>query len=291
MLALARHLGEYPARAANLTGLAVAEMAVDTLEEAVQQPGCPNLYWALTNLPAPLVGLRGGVQGDCALASAEFSAIKADAPMTAEEIERVVGRLSGVLGYAREQAGTPPRSLRAAVEARVKDADRVGSARARLAANGVAKELVARFPPAQAVLLCEVHDFEARRDEGVKLLGLTPWQIDALGGGREAERDPDDLFAELRPDVVRARRLQAHLDERIAVLCHVEALRLYAAAHDGRLPTSLADVGVPLPPDLFTGQAFTYQRRGATAALRGGAPAGKEKDPTFRFFYEIVVAK
>src|SRR5262245_5887431 len=37
MFALARHLGECPTSAANLLGIAIAEMALDTLEEMVQQ--------------------------------------------------------------------------------------------------------------------------------------------------------------------------------------------------------------------------------------------------------------
>ena len=28
------------------------------IEQLVQQPGCPNLYWALTALPAPCIDLR-----------------------------------------------------------------------------------------------------------------------------------------------------------------------------------------------------------------------------------------
>ena len=55
MFAFAKHLGECPALAANRLGLQVAEMAVETLTEMVQQPNCPNLYWALTDLPCPIV--------------------------------------------------------------------------------------------------------------------------------------------------------------------------------------------------------------------------------------------
>ena len=76
MFALARHLGEYPTLAANRVGLSVAEMALDTLEEMIQQPGCPNLYWALTDLPCPLVELRKGVQGDRVLADTELSTLR-----------------------------------------------------------------------------------------------------------------------------------------------------------------------------------------------------------------------
>ena len=44
MFALARHLGEHPTEAANRVGLSVAGLALDTLQEMLQQPGCPNLY-------------------------------------------------------------------------------------------------------------------------------------------------------------------------------------------------------------------------------------------------------
>src|SRR5206468_1458524 len=50
MFALARHLGKCPAGAANRLGMVIAEQTLDTLGEMVQQPGCPNLYWALTDL-------------------------------------------------------------------------------------------------------------------------------------------------------------------------------------------------------------------------------------------------
>jgi hypothetical protein len=60
MFALARHLGEYPAEAGNLTGIYIADLALDGLQEMVQQPDCPNLYWA-PNRPA--YASRGPAQG------------------------------------------------------------------------------------------------------------------------------------------------------------------------------------------------------------------------------------
>src|SRR5262249_53116395 len=112
MFAFARHLGEYPRESANRLGLSVAELALGTLEEMVQQPGCPNLYWALTDLPTPLVGLRKGLQGDRARIAADLQLLREDAPMTEEQLEKIVSHLSGVLGFTRVQAGEPPRNLR-----------------------------------------------------------------------------------------------------------------------------------------------------------------------------------
>ena len=121
MFALARHLGESPASAANRLGLAVADMTLDTLTEMIQQPGCPNLYWALTDLPCPLVELRKGAQGDRTLADSEFRTLRDDAVLSDADAEELVSRISGRAGFAREQVGKPPRNLRAELTARAKD--------------------------------------------------------------------------------------------------------------------------------------------------------------------------
>ena len=49
----------------------------------------------------------------------------------------------------------------------------------------------------------------------------------------------------------------------------IEALRLYASAHDGRLPEKLGDLTVPVPGDPINGQPFTYQLDGETAVIEG----------------------
>jgi len=314
MFALARHLGEYPAESANFTGLSVAGLAVDTLEEMVQQPACPNLYWALTDMPSPLVDMRKGLQGSRALAAAEFRPLREDAVMTEEELEKLVSRLSGVMGFDREQAGRTPRGLRAGLAARVKDAEKVHAIRKRLLAEyravlvgqtsekettraffarllkmSSAKDRIEKFPPLQVVLLDEKKEYEIRRDERMKLLALAPWQIDALDG--EERQRGDGLFGDFLPRVIQARRAQAHLEQRLALLRHVEALRLYAAGHDGKLPDKLSDLAVPLPTDPFTGKPFVYQRKGAIAQLRGRSPRGEEQNSAYNIRYEVSIRR
>src|SRR6185369_13498284 len=97
------HLGEHPSEVANLLGLWVAHLSLNTLVEMVQQPGCPNLYWALTDLPCPLVDLRKGVQGERTLVAAELGVLRDDTAMTEAELEKFVSRFLGVLNFAREQ--------------------------------------------------------------------------------------------------------------------------------------------------------------------------------------------
>jgi hypothetical protein len=71
----------------------------------------------------------------------------------------------------------------------------------------------------------------------------------------------------------------------IATLRVIEALRLYAAAHDGQLPKQLSDITeVPIPDDPVTGLPFEYELVGGKARLSG---------PTFRdvaLNYEITIA-
>ncbi len=290
MFALSRHLGEYPAEAANRIGLSAAHLTLDTLEEMVQRPGCPNLYWALTDLPCPLVDLRKGIQGYRTLMATELRPIRDDTLMTKEQLETVISRLSGVVGFAREQAGQVPHSLRTELQARVKDAARVSAARRRLVEAGGGIFLVWRLTPVQVILLDEKLEYEIRRDDDMKFLALAPWQIDALAS-KEMACGEDGLFAELLPHVVKVRRQQAQLEQRIALLRHVEALRLYAAAHDGRLPEKLADILVPLPDDPFTGKPFRYQVDGAVAHLRGSPLGGEEKYAGYEAGYEVTLLR
>jgi hypothetical protein len=290
MFALARHLGEHPTEVADLVGLWVAHLGLGTLEEMMQQPGCPNLYWALTDLPCPLVDLRKGVQGDRTLVAADLRSLRDDAPMTDSETEKFVSHLSGVMGFAREQAGLEPRSVRARLRARVSDSERVRAARQRLTEAGYGPDLVKSFPSTQAILLDEKRDYEIQRDERMKLLAVPLWQIDPSVAGNERASDTGGLFADLLPHIIKLRRTQGKLEQQIAILRHVEALRLYSAAHDGKLPAKPSDVSVPLPIDPVTGQPFVYNIDGATAHIRGGSVQGDEKDPC-SVHYEVTLGK
>jgi hypothetical protein len=128
---------------------------------------------------------------------------------------------------------------------------------------------------------------------------LPPWQFERMWKPMEAWSTPKksnamerSLFADLLlPAVHKVRRREGMLDQRIALLRHVEALRLYAADHDGKLPATLDEVAVPLPVDPFTGKPFLYKLEGATAHIRGTPPPGMEKEAPFNVRYEVTIQK
>ena len=70
----------------------------------------------------------------------------------------------------------------------------------------------------------------------------------------------------------------------------VEAIRDYAATHDGQLPMALNDINqIEVPNDVVSGKAFEYSCTGTSATLKSAIPeGGNERDA---FNYEITLKK
>ena len=61
-MAFGRHVGQGPFLINNLVGVSICTLMIDRVEELIAQPGAPNLYWALTALPQPLVNMREALE-------------------------------------------------------------------------------------------------------------------------------------------------------------------------------------------------------------------------------------
>src|SRR5204862_866777 len=121
MFAMSRHMGEHPTIIGALVGIAIASIAIGPLEEMLEQPGCPNLYWALTNLPSPLVPLDRGLEGERLLMLGEFgerAGLDDTAPMTPDKIKRFASYMDRLRDY--EPGGKVP-STRSWLDKRTKD--------------------------------------------------------------------------------------------------------------------------------------------------------------------------
>jgi hypothetical protein len=176
------------------------------------------------------------------------------------------------------------------LNARTKDAAKVAAARRRLVEHGLPEERVARFPADQVLLLDEKLEYEIRRDDVMKTLVFPLLQAEAMAAN--PPKRPPALFADaLVPATKAVRRAEARLVQRIGLLRHVEALRLYAAEHDGKLPARLSEVSVPLQDDPFSGKPFRYELIGATAHLRGCPPSDQADVAAFNIHYELTIQK
>jgi hypothetical protein len=297
MFALARHLDEHPTLIGDLVGIAIATIAIGPLDEMLEQPGSPNLYWALTNLPSPLVSMDKGMEGERMLIRGQFRDLDDAAPMSEEQIKKIMTMLDNLRQVVKieQKPDEPDRSTRAWVADRTKDEKLLRAARRRLVEVGVPEERLARFPAEQVILLDEYREYEVRRDEFAKLVSLPTWQVMEPLAAQQRQikslKSEDGLFLGLVPALYKVRQAQGRLEQRIALLRNVEALRLYAAEHGGKLPEKLADCPVPLPEDPFTGKPFRYEVSGNTAHLRGTPPQGEEKNPALNVHYELTIQK
>lgn len=287
MFALSRHMGEHPTLIGALVAVAMAQVAIAPLEEMLGEPGCPNLYWALTNLPAPFVSMERGGEGERMFITAEFRDLSDTDVMTTAQLKKVITYLTR-LG----DGGPDDKRIHEYLASRASDEKYMTAARKRLADNGIPADRLDAFSPYQLILLNEKLEFEIQRDEAIKVSILPTWEaiprMDALELDRTRSRS---LFGPFLPSMHKVRRAQGRLEQRIALLRHVEALRLYAAAHEGKLPARLADIDVPLPVDPFTGKPFRYEVTDGAAHLRGAAPKGDENNAAYNLHYEIIIRK
>jgi hypothetical protein len=287
MFALSRHMGEHPTLIGDLVGIAIAFVAIGPLEEMLEQPGCPNLYWALTNLPSPLVSMDKGMEGERIMIQAELRDLDEKTPMNEEQLRKLLARIDEL----RALDGKPNPRTRAWLNHRNKDAKLVQAARHRLVEVGFSEKRLAQFPADQVLLLDAKREFEVSRDEMMKLMNLPTWQAQELGRQIKPPKKDEGLFEFLVPTLLNVHQAKGRLEQRIALLRHVEALRLYAADHDAKLPEKLRDCPVPLPVDPFAGKPFRYRRDGDTAHLLGTPPKGMEKAAPYNLHYEITIQK
>lgn len=295
--ALARHLCEAPTFLHALIGAAVASRMLPQVEALIQQPGTPNLYWALTDLPRPLIDLRKSRQGewvmlDWVAPGVREAAADPTAPaMSVEQLRAIADRVISIEGGSSSPAG-PGRLLMSVLAAQ-----RYPDARDWLLSRGWTAAQVDALPVAQVALMYEVHDYERHLDDVMK------WQTQppavALEGMARAEREFKREMAAgqatlgrlLLPATTGVYRASLRVDRRIAALRCIEAVRLYAAAHGGKLPDALADITeVPVPPDPTTGRSFEYAVRGDAATLTA-PPYSQPAHAGNTFTYELTLAK
>jgi hypothetical protein len=290
-----------------LVGIAVTRVMLHEVETLMQQKGSPNLYWALTDLPRPYISLREQFQSERAFFDQMFPGLRKMAwdleskPLGPAELDAMVSKFlkaSAVFEGINNAKENWTDRLGLAVLA----AKAYPYAKEALIKQGRPAEVVNAMPVLQVAMLYEVQNYERYFDDMSKWYGL-PY-LEAKAGIRKTierlTKEIDEtgstglILAKLLIPASEAAITSTYLvDRSIAGLRCVEAIRLYAAAHEGKLPASLDDIKeVPVPVDPFTGNSFVYQVKGDTAFLIAPAPAGEAPVWQRNYWkYEITIER
>ncbi len=174
-LKMAKHLGDAPTLIQGMVGMAIAAFNLSRIEQLIQSDNAPNLYWALEDLPQPLVSVTKAIK------------IETD-------------NLKNYNFLVRRQAKK---------------------------------------------VLQPAHDM--------------------------------------------VRKQMNHVDRKIAALQCIEALRLYAGAHDGKFPEKLSDVTeIKIPDDPVTKKPFSYKSTGSEAVLELEATEGSAGRDAIRYELKLT---
>ena len=291
---MARHIATSKNLMLNLFGFALAHQACDDLELAIQQPNCPNLYWSFVQIPRPFIRLQESFdyEGDLLfLIAPEFRNIENDS-FGARYWQNVIERVPFVPAFS----STTEKKDRKRLAATVLILGAYPKAKRSLIRDwGYTAEQVEAMPAVRVVLLQTVKTYEMIRDECHKYFALPDHEYLALSEKqrnfpwkkwRQEEALP---FASLLlPAMEAAKASEFRITQMIDRLRVIEAIRLYAYRHDGKLPERLDQITeVPVPIDINTGKPFSYHLENGTAVLECKIPCR----PKFTKRYEIQVAK
>jgi hypothetical protein len=276
-LKLARDMGSEPLLIGGLVGISITAVGDRAMIDLIAAPDAPNLYWAFTELPDPVIDLRPALRFEMSSVFRVFPFLR-DAETqehSAEEWARLMaeglkslGPLSG--GTSEFSNETTTRMGVAALGVAT-----YGPAKQRLIAGGMDAELVERMPVGQVMSVDAAREFRRIADEYEK------WWYLPYATARDHSDDADDLFQGnklvggygrilaglLLPAISAARTAQERHQWQTDGLRTVEAIRMHAA-ETGKLPRSLDDIRVvPVPVNCATGRAYQYRLDGDKGVL------------------------
>ncbi len=279
-----------------LIGIAIAGMMQEELIEIIDQPGSPNLYWALASLPHPLVDMRRGMRFEMELPERMFPFLKdaETAQRTPEEWQKLmVESFNHITEVAGTQSRVPEWQSRLIATAGL--AMIYADAKKRLLDDGFDREVLEKMPVAQVVAI-QASRAQKRVYHNVFKWTSLPYSQQGTraedsfkamtaewgGPGQMTAADPLLLARLLLPGVQQAMGAEIRLQENFAALQAIETLRMHAAAHGGKLPKTLAEITiVPVPVNPATDKPFAYELNDGVATLTippvGSQPAALGK--------------
>jgi len=286
-----QQINEGPFLVTSLVAIAVANQFTDCTLELIQCSNAPNLYWALSVLPRPMLDLRHDYEFELTLIERQFPILadldrsrvpeQWDATLAQFRNQReafIQGDGAGSSNYTALKPGT------SSSDPASKSPDLPIAKKYLADVVGLSEAQIGAMPASQVLLLHIRNYYRELSDDAFKSTYLAGWQRQGLDGLDKTLKSLPDIEAAwlpryLLPAIKRVNFRDVLLQRKLAALQVIEALRMHAAVQ-GRLPEKLDDVViVPLPLDPGTGKSFEYKKEGESAVLTSQLP-GESLDQT-----------
>jgi hypothetical protein len=292
---LGENVAKSPFIVSGLVGLAICGMGNTAVIDLIASPDSPNLYWALAELPRPLVDLRTSIRHELSFNVAIFPFM--DSPETAQHSPQQWAQLlaEGLRSLGTLDGGKPQLSEWQS-QAAVAGLSLVAypAAKQRLTALGMDAATVEAMPVGQVIAIDAAREFRRIADEMEKWWYVPLTQVKANDSDDFRSGGPlDGNFAKaaaqaMLPALESVRSAEVRVLWQLNALQTIEALRMHAAK-TGKLPASLDEItAVPLPQNPATGKPYQYRRDGETAILELPFSDGF---PGMAWRFEITLAK
>ena len=293
-LALSHHLGTGPTLIQGLVAIASGSIMLPRLDEIIQQEKSPNLYWALTSLPRPLVDFRNCMGGEAIIMDHLFPGFREMLysgkirALSNDELEKMLKLMMNML----QQSDKGYTMYHAALLANFFKAKKL------LLEHDIREETLNNIPPLQVVLLGETLYYDKISQNIVKWNHI-PYHI-ARAEITKAEATMEkpapsitspvpfgSLSGSMVPAYKNVMQASPRFERRIAMLRTVEAIRLQAAK-DKKWPETFDKITLaPLPQDPFTGKPFQWKKDADKITLTGPTPDGETPTQQNTLIYEL----
>lgn len=277
--AMSRHIADAPFLINALVGVATSEAMSACVLELAQSEKSPNLYWSLTALPNPFIDMRQALAVESASALIVFPELVNADFVTGEasrvDFENFLNRFDKLASDSTNTTG-PEYELRKRFSGTLNDEAAMKSVRSFLKSEGnYSNDAIRNMVPTQAVMIRERILYTRLRDS-MFIHSFLPFNearagFDAWNSNYEQMKKDGSglpLVALLLPGIDKACAARTRVQRRVASLRIIEAIRAYAAEHDGKLPDSLSNLSLPVANNPFDGKPFAYAREDNEATLR-----------------------
>jgi hypothetical protein len=276
---MGRDFANEPLLICGLVGLAIEGVGDRMMINFIAAPKSPNLYWALSELPDPVIDLRPAVRFEMSNRYRIYPLLK-DAETQEHSPEEWARLLAKGFESLQSLAGTteaPAFFNETTTQMGVTGLALLmyGPAKARLIAGGMDRARVEEMPVGQVMAVDAARELQRIGDEFEKSWYL-PYAAarsrdndseDELGGNKFAGGFGKILAGMFLPALDAARTAQERVGWQLDGIRTVEAIRMHAA-ETGELPKSLDEIKVvPAPINRVTGKPYAYRLDGDTAVV------------------------